>query len=166
LWDKGSTSQSFPLDCVSGVTQNFQINSIAGDVCGLIVFIKPNQYDISGCLYDTYYQINSIEFRNQGNQNLTANIVPLNTDELVDYAVKCSSHDFWTYKNVYLIPFTNTFVDCIKNNKINGTIRLPQPMTRIYVTPGVTQAGCTLFVYAYIVGMGLLTGGTLKDLKT
>jgi len=39
-------------------------------------------------------------------------------------------------------------------------------MTRIYVTPGVTQAGCTLFVYAYVVGMGQILGGTLTDLKT
>jgi hypothetical protein len=166
MWDKGSTSQAFSLDCVSGVSQNFQINSIAGDVCALIVFIRPNQVDVSGCLYDTYYPINSIEFRNQSNQNLTANIVPLNTDEIVDYAVKCSDHDFWTYRNVYLVPFTNTFVDCIRYNKINGTVRLPQPMTRIYVTPGVTQAGCTLFVYAYVVGMGQILGGTLTDLKT
>jgi len=166
LFKKGNSAQSFPINCVSGVPQTFQINSISGDCAGLIVYLKNALYDTSPATYDTWYSITSIQLQDQQNQSLTANVIPVTSDEMIDYAIKNSGHDFWNYRNVYLIPFTQTFTDCVINNKFNGAVRLPAPLVKITVTPGVTQNTCQLVVLAYIFGLGSIQSGTLSDFST
>jgi hypothetical protein len=152
IYRKGNSAQSFAIQCQAGVSQQFQINSVSGDCAGILVYITPALRDVSPCVYDTFYPISSIQLVNQSNASLTNNVVPITSAEMVDYAVMNSNTDFWTYKNIYLIPFSTSFTDCVLNNKINGAIKLPQPTFKVSVTPSVTQANCTLTVLAYTIG--------------
>jgi hypothetical protein len=166
IYKKGNSAQSFAINCTAGVPQQFQINSISGDCVGLLVYIRPALIDTSPALYDTFYQISSIQLQDQQNTSLTVNVNPISSDEMVDYAVMNSGHDFWIYRYVYLIPWTTSFTDCVINNKVNGAVRLPQPVVKITVTPTTTQANCTLTVLSYIISLGRISSGTLNDFSS
>jgi len=162
IWKKGATSQSVAMKAVANFSQTFNINSITGDVCGLLVYLTPVTRDVSPAVFDTFYGISSIDIRDQGNVSLLNNVVMVTSQEIIDYAVQNSGHDFWTYKNVYLIPFTTTFTDCIINNKINGLYKFLPPSFKIIVTPSSSQS-CNLNIVAYVAGVLRISGGSVTE---
>jgi len=163
---KKNVAQQFAINCIANQSQQFQCNSISGDAVALLFYITPSSRDISPCVYDTFYPISSIQLVDQQNQSLTNNVVPVSTPELIDYAIMNSGHDFFSYKNIYMIPFSTTVIDCILNNKINGCVHMPSPVFKINVTPTNTNANCTLNVLAYITAFLRISGGVASEFSS
>lgn len=150
MFKRGNVSQSFAINCQNGVSQQFQINSIVGDTPGLLVYLRTAVPDASPCLYESFLPITSISLTDQNNMSLTNNVVPATSQEMINWGVINTHHDFFNFGYVYLIPFTRDYVNNVNHNKFDGQWRLLQPVTKINVTPGVTQANCTLYIIAYV----------------